>query len=294
MTEVLFSRPPLMHSWPAGAFRFLPHLEPRGRSNRKLFIGIAVSIALHSLLLALKEPPQSHSEPASNAPQPLVVHLNQPLVPHTTATVEPAVPAESAPRRTSPPPPRRSILSVPKPQARDPVPLEPPPQPVVREPPQATPQDFSSMLEARRAQRRAAEEALARINAEARAGEREMTADEASSAAANRNLQSLGRGAGGTGGVFSILFKGHRTGQFAFNGWKPTISGGWREVIDVEAGPDGDLEIAMVRRMIQLIRTHYQGDFHWESHRLGRVITLSARPEDSAGLEAFLMREFFQ
>ena len=96
-----------------------------------------------------------------------------------------------------------------------------------------------------------------------------------------------------TGGVFSILFKGHRTGQFAFNGWKPTISGGWREVIDVEAGPDGDLEIAMVRRMIQLIRTHYQGDFHWESHRLGRVITLSARPEDSAGLEAFLMRDFF-
>ena len=69
---------------------------------------------------------------------------------------------------------------------------------------------------------------------------------------------------------------------------------GWREVIDVDAGSDGDLEIAMIRRMIELIRKHYQGNFNWESHRLGRVITLSARKEDTAGLEAFMMREFFR
>jgi hypothetical protein len=42
-----------------------------------------------------------------------------------------------------------------------------------------------------------------------------------------------------------------------------------------------------------LIRTHYQGNFNWDSRRLGRVIVLSARPEDNAELEAFLMREFF-
>jgi len=48
-----------------------------------------------------------------------------------------------------------------------------------------------------------------------------------------------------------------------------------------------------VRRMIELIRTHYKGDFKWESHRLDRVVTLSARPEDSEGLEDFLLREFF-
>jgi hypothetical protein len=49
----------------------------------------------------------------------------------------------------------------------------------------------------------------------------------------------------------------------------------------------------MVRRMIELIRTHYTGDFHWESHRLQRTVVLSARTEDSAELEDFLMREFF-
>ena len=45
--------------------------------------------------------------------------------------------------------------------------------------------------------------------------------------------------------------------------------------------------------MISLIREHYQGDFNWESHRMARTIVLSARPEDSAGLEDFLMLEFF-
>ena len=49
----------------------------------------------------------------------------------------------------------------------------------------------------------------------------------------------------------------------------------------------------MVRRMIELIRTHYTGDFNWESHRLGRVVVLSARPDDQRGLEDFLMQEFF-
>jgi hypothetical protein len=45
--------------------------------------------------------------------------------------------------------------------------------------------------------------------------------------------------------------------------------------------------------MIALIREHYQGDFTWESHRLGRSVTQSARLEDNAGLEDFLMMEFF-
>ena len=42
-----------------------------------------------------------------------------------------------------------------------------------------------------------------------------------------------------------------------------------------------------------LIRSHYEGDFRWESRRLGRVVTLSARLEDNGFLEEFLMREFF-
>ena len=64
-------------------------------------------------------------------------------------------------------------------------------------------------------------------------------------------------------------------------------------MIEVDAGLGGDIELAMVRRMIELIRTHYTGDFRWESHRLGRVVVLSARPADQPGLEEFLVKEFF-
>ena len=45
--------------------------------------------------------------------------------------------------------------------------------------------------------------------------------------------------------------------------------------------------------MIELIRTHYKGDFNWQSYRLGKVIVLSARVEDNAALEDFMAREFF-
>ena len=45
--------------------------------------------------------------------------------------------------------------------------------------------------------------------------------------------------------------------------------------------------------MIAIIREHYDGDFPWESHRLGRTIMKSTRLEDSEELEDFLMKEFF-
>ncbi|MEQ1767727.1 MAG: hypothetical protein ABL859_09905, partial [Methylotenera sp.] len=51
--------------------------------------------------------------------------------------------------------------------------------------------------------------------------------------------------------------------------------------------------LVMIKKMISLIRQHYQGDFNWESHRLNRVVVQSARLEDNAGLEDFMMMEFF-
>ena len=54
------------------------------------------------------------------------------------------------------------------------------------------------------------------------------------------------------------------------------------------------MRIAVVRRMIAIIRQHEPGDFVWESQRLGRNLTLSARPADQAGLEEFMLQEFFE
>jgi hypothetical protein len=141
-------------------------------------------------------------------------------------------------------------------------------------------------INARREARRAAEAA----EAAAARGPGELTSDEIAQANIARNLKGPGSG---VGGVFQILSKGTRTAEFAFNGWRPDTDKRWREVIEVDAGQGGDVERAIVKRMIELIRTHYQGDFRWESHRLGRTVPLSARLEDNDGLEDFMMREFF-
>jgi hypothetical protein len=157
------------------------------------------------------------------------------------------------------------------------------PVPVPRIPPiPAPPVDKLAAIEARRAQRRAAE-----------AGARgPPVIAQAPEDAAQRNLRTLS-GREGVGGVFQILRIGPRTAEYAFNGWKPDARSQWRQVIEVDAGTGGNVELAIVKSMIELIRTHYSGDFNWESRRLGRVVKLSARREDGEGLEDFLLREFF-
>ena len=122
-------------------------------------------------------------------------------------------------------------------------------------------------------------------------GPHNATEAELAEANINRNLRFVP--GGGVGGVFQILSKSTLSATFAFNGWQPDRDRKWREVIEVTTPAGTDIERAIVKRMIQLIREHYQGDFRWESRYLGRVVTLSARPEDNDGLEDFLIREFF-
>lgn len=165
----------------------------------------------------------------------------------------------------------------------------PVPPPPLAEAPQP---DMMAMLNAARERRRAAEDAAAQENEAASQAGRGPTPQQIAEANVRRSMQQAA-GREGTNGVFQILSKSTRMGSFSFRGWRPNSNSSWKQVIEVDAGLGGDVELAIVRRMIELIRTHYQGDFSWESHRLGRVITLSARPQDQSGLEAFLMREFF-
>lgn len=125
-------------------------------------------------------------------------------------------------------------------------------------------------------------------NAAALANVRGPTADMVADANIKRNLRQQG-----ASGIFQIRHKTSRTAQFSFKGWKNDYSSPRLEIIDVEADADGDIDLAIVKKMIEIIRREYSGDFSWESRRLGRVIVLSARMEDNTGLEEFLMREFF-
>jgi hypothetical protein len=148
-----------------------------------------------------------------------------------------------------------------------------------------------AMINAKREQRKNAEAQREQSSGGAPA----QAGTDAALANINRNLATLNASnQDGTGGVFTILSKGHRTAEFAFNGWRPDTQRRWREVIEVDAGQGGDIELAIVRRMIELIRGHYTGNFTWRSHRLGKSVVMSARVEDSRELEEFLVREFFE
>jgi hypothetical protein len=262
-----------------------------GLARSPIRVAVGLSIALHVLLLVipLKAKLEGAASNAAMVQGPLNVQLGSPSPPAPVIEAKPESKPERAarPRREIQPPPRPLTV----PHSPDAIKLPPPP---VQEPepmpaPKPEPQfDMAALIQANRARRRAAE--LAELRGSGAGGA--MGSDEAATANLNRNLQSL-RSSDGTGGVFRILRMGARTGEFAFNGWRRERGRQWREVIEVDAGPGGNLERAIVRRMIVLIREHYTGDFNWESPRIGRVVVLSAAPENNEELEDYLMREFF-
>ncbi|MBR7800379.1 hypothetical protein KDM90_10280 [Undibacterium sp. FT137W] len=146
------------------------------------------------------------------------------------------------------------------------------------------------MIKAARDRRQQAEDNAAAENRAAEQGQRGLSPQQIAEANVKRSMQQAS-GQDGTSGVFQIVSKSVRVGTFTFRGWKVN-SNGWKQTIEVDAGVGGNLDLAMVRKMIEIIRTHYKGDFRWESNRLRRVVNLSARVEDSAELEAFMLEEF--
>lgn len=99
---------------------------------------------------------------------------------------------------------------------------------------------------------------------------------------------------GGSNGIFEIKSIGLHNAEFSFKGWKNNnVSHAISENVTVDVPDGGDIKLAIIRKMITIIRREYSGDFNWESQRLDRVVVQSARKEDTAGLESFLMLEFF-
>lgn len=95
------------------------------------------------------------------------------------------------------------------------------------------------------------------------------------------------------GGVFQVRRVGYREAEFVFHGWSERSRRNATRLITVEQGSSSDIQSALVQKVIEIIREEKKADFLWESRRLGKPITLSARPEDYRELEQFLMQEFF-
>lgn len=260
-------------------------------------IGLALSLLLHALILFHaaedQSPPMDLSAPGPKGNQPLTVRL-LPMSP---------------PSRPAPPaPPKKTVLE-PPPMAKKPTPQRPaqprtaqkksdapksssvaklqlPPSP--KAPNQIAPAaDISDMLAAARDRRRAA----GIVEPES------APPPPDDNAIARENIQHMmemqSRGRNDSGGVFQITYKGVRNAEFIFRGWNVRRRSDTRQLIQVDAGPNGDVDRAIIRKIIEVIRQTQAGDFPWESDRLGRVVTLSARQKDNAELEEFLLKEFF-
>lgn len=250
-------------------------------------IGIGLSLLIHALILFffMDRADLRVSETGETPTAPLTVNLIAQAPKVTPSTI---APPPSPSQKTESAQPEQKQSSRAKTEQLKPAQPSPPPAPTstVTAP---LPPDMSDMLNAARERRRAAgiqepDNSLsppADDNAIARANIAEL-------------MQQQSRGRNESGGVFQITFKGVRTAEFLFRGWDLRRRTNSRQLILVEAGPDGDIDTAIVRRMIALIRQYEKGDFNWNSPRLGRVVVLSARASDSRELEDFLKRDFFE
>jgi type IV secretory pathway VirB10-like protein len=250
--------------------------------------GLAVTILLHLLLIAiylLQPNKEKHAAPPSGGTMVYVA----PLPPGKPKPKPQQQAPKKAPKKA--PPERVQIQRLPNTIT---LPNEKPVE-VVREQPKPTPAtppaepDLQAYIEARRKARGAATPS-------------DQPAEESEDARANRiamaniaaaNGRSRGDDGNGTGGVFSISNKTFHSADLKFRGWNPNFKRRWLQQVTVEQGTEIDVETAIVKKMIELIRKEKTGDFEWDSHRLQRVVTMSARPQDTAELQAFLFKEMF-
>jgi hypothetical protein len=265
----------LVHA--AALWTFLPKLRlltPTEETQGEAGSPLAVKLA--PLPLPPGSPPPAASPPPP--PPPPMVALQPP------ARI--ASPPKTAVRPPSPPP----VMSIPRQTADAPAAAAEP------APPQATgATDLAAYVEARRRARgetpSTAQESAP--NAPSAESENERQNRIIAANIGMNGRPAFGRDPKNGGGVFQIKTMEYSYAEFYFYGWNKDISRTSKQVIEVRKGDNSDIRIAVVRRMIAIIREHETENFLWESHRLGRQLTLSARARDNTELEAFMMQEFF-
>jgi outer membrane biosynthesis protein TonB len=260
----------------------------------RVWLMIALSILIHIAILFLWVPRTRLFNPGDEEEQ-IADRLQVQLA------AEPTPPPQSPPpTQATPPPPARPPRAIPRTQPPPVVRMTPPETPVIVPTPApppppavATPRpsppvegDLAAYVQARRRER----------------GEAEPTAVEDEAAKFNRtiaaNLPAAARGSATQdakrgGGIFQIKRMTYDDAAFEFYGWNTAMGRKTPQLIEVRKGMNSDMRIAVVRRMIVIIREYEKEDFTWESPRLAHNVILSARLSDNAALEAFMMHEFF-
>jgi hypothetical protein len=242
---------------------------------------LVLSLLLHGALLMIPakvriEPPLS---PMQAALGPLQVHLAS-RPPPAAPPVPPVNPALPAPDE------RRVISAHKRASAVKPAFTVHAPDKQIPPPSVPSPDDFSARLEAKRAARQAEEAAAAQENAEAAGAQSSL----------NDNIRdNLNRALKPSNamGMFYDVKVGAREGSFVFNGAYLGGGANWHHTVPVDAGEGGNVRLAIAEEMAKICRKYWPGKVPIESHRFGRVITLSTLPEDNTALVKFWMKEVF-
>ena len=253
---------------------------------------IGVAIALHVLILAailLHKTEMIRLTPPAGGQMVYVAPLQGEGKPKTqkadTAPKRKPTPAKPKPRQAAVLPHRPNTITMPlDPPTEPPQPVKEPPKPVT--PPVDPNMDMAAYIEARR---KARGEAASESQGESDS-DRAMRNIRNNIAAANNAAQG---DPNDTGGIFSVTDQTFSSAKLKFRGWNTNFKRRWLTQVTVERGGEPDIETAIIKKMIELIRKEKTGDFEWDSHRLGKVVTMSARPQDQDVLEAFLFKEMF-
>ena len=283
--DVAVAMSALLHA--AALFLLVPQLAKNaltpGAIDGPVSAPISVSLAPRA---RPPQPPVEASAPSADAvrPTPAPRPLPEPRRPPPPRA---ALPPQRSPEVFRSPEPAPVPLPAPIPEARvEPRPslpperrAEPPPSPPVET-------DLAAYIAARRAERG---ESAPAVESDAARRDRAL----------QRNLASLNapRPFAGDpksgGGLFQVTLKSYDFAEFRFYGWNRDVRRTIPQRFEVRKGANPTIDIAIVKRMVEIIRETERGDFVWRSERLGRDITLSARPEDNDRLEQFLLKDLF-
>jgi len=272
--------------------------------RRSTLMAFLVSILLHLMLLWVFAPKLfSMGIPIKDSP-PLEITLGPPQKKEVAKSEPAPLPQEVIPE-VIPEPPKPKPKKVTKEKSKPPKQVRP--TEVVKESDLAVPKTFEKKKESSepsseplpgedmqayiRRQKEAklvAEGYSKQDMEEVLASSNEPSAGEKRDAKIKENLNL-----NGTNGIFEIRELGLHSAQFSFKGWKNNINNARLEIIDVDVPRGADPRRLVIKKMIEIIRREYSGDFNWDSRRLGRVLVLSARQQDNDALEDFMMNEFF-
>ncbi len=278
------------------------YARPReGITIPRFWLTLALSILIHVAVFWKVVSPLHHmtaDEPEQGANSGrLAVRLAAPAA----RLAPPEPPPEPAPKVIArPPQPKRSpaqtapVIAVNKPQS---APVQtataPPVEAAPSRPPPLPTDDFAALVEARRRAREAGslQQPSPGLIASASSETDAERAKRITAANLTPKQAVFGYDPAAGGGVFQIRRMSLSDAEVAFYGWNREIRRKTLQIIEISKGNNSDIRIAVVRKMIALIREYESEDFRWESR--GRTVTLSARMRDNGQLEEYMLREFF-